>query len=507
MSRQAEPESSTLLFPELSIPSALVQDLRRMNPWWEGEPLPRLPETRRHLVRQIHGRLSDGLAPVVVVRGPRQIGKTTAQMQVVQDLLQAGVPPRNIFRLQADELPEIRARTEPILQCTDWYQKAVLGATFNQAARRGEATYVFLDEVQNLRDWAPQIKSLVDHATTQVVLTGSSALRIELGRDSLAGRISTIEAGVLSLTEIASFRGMELGPPFLADNGLEPLTRLDFWSELRAHGRRNAEARDRVFAWFSERGGYPLVHQHPETEWPKLADQLNETVIKRVIQHDLRIGERGRKRDAPLLEEVFRLACRYVGQAPGASVLAREAQRVLEANVGSQRILQYLRFLGDTLLLRLVEPLEIRLKRKRGSPKICLADHGLRASWLQEIVPIDPAELEHDPHLQPLAGRVAESVTGATLATVSHLDLSHLPSREDQPEIDFVLTIGAKRIPLEVKYQRRLDPLRDTEGLRTFLEKSVNNAPFGLLVTQTDTDEVADPRIVTLPLSTLMLLR
>ena len=62
-------------------------------------------------------------------------------------------------------------------------------------------------------------------------------------------------------------------------------------------------------------------------------------------------------------------------------------------------------------------------------------------------------------------------------------------------------------IPPELTYQRRLDPLRDTLGLRSFLEKSVNNAAFGLLITQDDSASVDDPRIVTLPLSTFMLLR
>lgn len=70
-----------------------------------------------------------------------------------------------------------------------------------------------------------------------------------------------------------------------------------------------------------------------------------------------------------------------------------------------------------------------------------------------------------------------------------------------------MLSVGTKRIPLEVKYQRRIDPLMDTEGLRSFIEQSVNNAPFGILVSQTDTDVVRDPRIVCLPLSTLMMLR
>lgn len=495
------------IFPEMHLADGLVRDLRRLNPWWEALPLPQLPSTRRHLVGQIRRRMDARIAPIVVVRGPRQIGKTTAQLQVLQDLLNEKIPARHIFRVQCDELPELVEHEEPLLRLVDWYEATILGKRLNEVAQEGGRTFLFFDEVQNLKDWAPQLKFLVDTSTTQVIVTGSSALRIEQGRDSLAGRITTIESGVLSLTEIAEFHGSSLGPPFLRDNGVGVLTEKTFWLDLASYGAKIAPNRDPIFKEFSDRGGYPLVHNRRSIEWPVLADQLNETVIKRVIQHDLRVGERGRKRDAPLLEEVFRLACRYVGQSPSAGTLAREAQRALQANVGEQRAAHYLRFLGDTLLLRLIEPLEIRLKRKRGSPKICLADHGLRASWLQENIPLAPADLEANAHLTDLAGHIAESVVGATLSTISSLDLGHLPERKGEPEVDFVLSIGTKRIPLEVKYQRRLDPLRDTEGLRTFIEKTVNNAPFGLLVTRDEQQQMDDPRILAIPLSTLMLLR
>ena len=230
-------------------------------------------------------------------------------------------------------------------------------------------------------------------------------------------------------------------------------------------------------------------------------------MIKRVIQHDLRVGERGRKRDAALLEELFRLACRYAGQAPSVDLFAREVQRALGANVGRQRVTAYLRFLGDTLLLRVIQPLEIRLKRRKGNAKLCLVDHGLRASWLQEVIPLDPGILREHPELAVVAGHLAESVVGATLSTIHHLDLSHAPGRGSDPGVDFVLTLGAVRIPLEVKYQGRIDPFRDTEGLRAFIEKTSNNAPFGILVTQTDVPALPDARIVALPLSSLMLLR
>jgi predicted AAA+ superfamily ATPase len=138
---------------------------------------------------------------------------------------------------------------------------------------------------------------------------------------------------------------------------------------------------------------------------------------------------------------------------------------------------------------------------------LCLVDHGLRASRLQEQIPLNPMKLRDQPELTAVAGHLAESVTGAVLSTITGLDLAHFPERQGEPEVDFILTIGVKRIPVEVKYQARIDPLRDTEGLRSFIEKAVNNAPFGILITQDDSPEVVDPRLISLPLSSLMLLR
>lgn len=495
------------LIPRVSLPGGLELTLRRFNPWWTGDPGPVLPPHRRHLVSQIRRRLAARLAPIVVVRGARQIGKTTSQLHVLTDLLEEGTPGDHIIRVQFDELGDLsKLGSDPILRLIDWFERSILHKGLNAAARDGEATYLFFDEVQNLDGWAPQLKSLVDSSTTQVVVTGSSALRIELGRDSLAGRISTIEAGVLSLTEIAMLRGIPLGAPVIADNGIAQLARIEFWRDLVGHGESVESARDESFLHFSERGGYPLGHAQPGVTWEQLSDQLNENVIKRVIQHDLRLGERGRKRDANLLEEVFRLACRYAGQSPSVHTLAEEARRVFGANLGDQRVRQYVKFLSDALLIRAIEPLEIRPKRRRGSPKLCLVDHALRASWLQEVVPLTRAELLDRPALSTLAGRIAESTVGAVLSTIAGLDLSYVPERGTEPEIDFVLTVGTVRIPLEVKYQSSVDG-RDVAALNRFISVAVNHAPFGILVTRDDETRDFGDRIVSIPLSSLMLLR
>lgn len=178
------------------------------------------------------------------------------------------------------------------------------------------------------------------------------------------------------------------------------------------------------------------------------------------------------------LEELFRLACRYTGQAPSYDLLAQEAGLSLGDKVGTQRVRNYLRFLADTMLLHLIPPLEWRRKRLRGNPKLCLVDHGLRASWLQEQVPLVPEELEGSQELSTSAGYIAESTLGSTASAIPGLGLSHVPGRGTDLEVDFVFVVGDRRLPVEVKYQRRIDPVRDTRGIRSFVNKPANRASF-----------------------------
>lgn len=80
----------------------------------------------------------------------------------------------------------------------------------------------------------------MDHHAVRVLLAGSSTLGIEYGRDSLAGRITSLELGILLLREILTLRGWGELAPLLPQDGLRPLQRREFWEELRAYGRRPA---------------------------------------------------------------------------------------------------------------------------------------------------------------------------------------------------------------------------------------------------------------------------
>ena len=114
-----------LLFPELGLPPELIRDLVRQNPWWQGQPLPLIPAFRRWPYDKLRQRLDNPIAPVVVIKGPRQIGKTTLQFQLIQTLLQDGVAPRRILRVQFDDLPSLKHAKfhEPILRMVDWFEQ------------------------------------------------------------------------------------------------------------------------------------------------------------------------------------------------------------------------------------------------------------------------------------------------------------------------------------------------------------------------------------------------
>ncbi|MBN1656153.1 MAG: ATP-binding protein [Deltaproteobacteria bacterium] len=493
------------LFGEL--PLELSRNIEAINPWWKNREAKKTPSFRRWPFDRTLRMLKKGMTPATVLKGPRRVGKTVLLRQTIQALLEEGVEANRIIYVPFDDLPTLRGIQEPILAISRWFESRILRDTFNQVANRGRPAYLLFDEVQNLDDWAPQLKNLVDNHGVRALVTGSSSLRIESGRDSLAGRVATLEMGPLLLREIAELRFHESTSSLWDSNGLDQLLSMDFWRRAVKCGSSENEIRLRAFLAFSERGGYPEAQQEHDKPWHELADYLNETIIRRAIQHDLRTGPRGQKRDERLLEEVFRLCCRYAGQAAGQSAFVPEIKETLAANIGWNRVHSYLRFLDGTLLVRLVRPQELRLKKRRAPGKICLSDHALRASWLQEVIPLDVNALLSNPHLYDLAGHLAESTLGYFLASIPNLEVAYFPTRGTEPEVDFVLTVGTKHIPIEVKYRRRIDPLDDTRGLRAYLEKTVYNAPFAILVTLDDDVRIPDPRIIPISLSSFLWIR
>lgn len=112
----------------------LEATLREDNPWWRGERIFGLPRMQRWAFAPLLSGVKNGPTAITVLRGPRQIGKSTLLNQVIHALLDEGVAPHRIFRVQFDELPQLKQLAEPILELVRWYAENILKKSLNQAA-------------------------------------------------------------------------------------------------------------------------------------------------------------------------------------------------------------------------------------------------------------------------------------------------------------------------------------------------------------------------------------
>ena len=501
--------------PVGSLTPALVRFLEDNNPWWRGKPMKDHPTFPRWAFGEVVSRLHSRLAPIVAVRGSRRVGKSVLQTQLIEELLLAGrsdpartsVEPARILSVQFDDAPALGGVSMPVQSIVEWYEKHVLGKTLNEAAREGKPAYLLFDEVQNLPQWSVQLKILADKSDARILVTGSSALRIAKGQDNLAGRMTTIELGPLRLWEIAGIRAVRGLTPYAPDAPLERWKDREFWLGLIAHGRKHAPARAQAFRFYSERGGYPLCHVATSVSTDLVRQQIVGEVINKTIDHDPGYKRGAAPLDPAFVREVFRLACRYAGQAVTHKRIADELQALLKSPVTNTKVAETIQFLADSLLLYEVKPQEMLQKKQTQPNKLCVCDHFVRDGILQETVPLDPEALKGcNEAVSTQAGHVIESVLGYFLKGIPGIELAWFPPRDKEPEIDLVLTIGTNRIPVEVKYRRDKPDKAALAGIESFCAKPAYSAPFGIVVTQTVEGPIGD-KVIAVPASTFLLLR
>lgn len=492
--KSRKPKPIHIGVPLLGLPPETVENLEFTNPWWRGMPGPEPQRFRRWAFQEAWQRLHSGVTPAVAIRGPRQVGKTTIQRQIIEQLLlMERVGPERILRVQFDDVPQMGALRQPIVSLVRWFEKKVLGQPINGMARKGQPVYLLFDEVQNLKSWAAEVKFLVDHATARVLITGSSSLRMTRGQDNLAGRVSWIDLGPLRLREIAGIRRLAPLPPVPEAAALDNWVNRGFWLDLASLMERHASAVADVFDHFSALGGYPVCHRASEQNRSELAEIVVDTVVARTIERDVRLLAKGRRWDAMFLRHAFRQVCRYAGQSVRPEGIAREINDTYQSRVTANDVTRAIRYFADAMLIHLVDPLEVALKRQSHAPKLCLCDHFVREAWLQETVPLSPRALAglHE-SVASVAGHIVESVIGYFLKGIPGAEVAWFPKRKHEPEVDFVVTVGSQRVPIEVKYGRAKPRQSDCDGIESFCRQKKYGAPFGLLLTQDTTGRLGE---------------
>ena len=188
------------------IPTAQVlKRIQAENVWWR-EPHT-INESYLSLQRRAYFELLFPLVTYLDVRravllmGPRRVGKTVLLHHVIQQLIADGIAPSNICYVSVDH---------PIHNnCSlhDLHEHSLSASPTGVPGPR----YVFFDEIQYMRDWEVQLKTLVDHATgTRFVASGSAAAALRLkSNESGAGRFTDFLLPPLTFHEYLALLGKE----------------------------------------------------------------------------------------------------------------------------------------------------------------------------------------------------------------------------------------------------------------------------------------------------------
>jgi uncharacterized protein len=319
--------------------------------------------------------------------GPRQVGKTTLARQ----FLPQDHP--NYFDL---ELP---------------YARALLANPAETLSRLDGL--VVIDEVQNAPGLFQVLRGLIDRPTHinkpgQYLVLGSAAPQLLKQRESLLGRIASVELSGFSLDETGV-------------------------------GRTEV---DRL--WL--RGGFPAAYLAPSDEF---SHEWRDRAIDRFLRSDL--PEFGINVPMPAMLRFWMMLAHFHGQIWNA---AHPAQSM---GVNESTVRRYLDSLTQTFMIRQLQPWHENLgKRQVKAPKIYFRDTGL----LHTLMGIKtlPELVTH-----PRAGASWEGFALEQILRIAQPDEAYFWATHQGAELDLLMLRGQQRIGVEFK---RADAPTITKSMR-----------------------------------------
>ena len=352
---------------------------------------------KRAYLERFTSRTNEQRGFIQVIVGPRQVGKTTMILQLLEETTKA-----NMFE-SADAV--LNSNSEWILQIWET-------ARLRMKAIPSSEFLLVIDEVQKIDNWSEIVKQQWDRDTREktnikVILLGSSRLLIQKGlTESLAGRFEITHIGHWSFSEM-----------------------------------------EKAFGWTLEEyiyyGGYPAsaLLIKDEQRWKNyIKDSLIETSISKDILMLTRV-------DKPaLLKRLFELGALYSGQILSYTKMMGQLQ-----DAGNTTTLShYLKLLSDAGLLGGIEKYAGNVINKRSSsPKFQVYNNALLTA------------MENHSFAEMIAnskdwGRLVESAIGSHLINYSVSERYELYYwRDSNYEVDFVIQKNGKLIGIEVKSGRR----------------------------------------------------
>lgn len=432
------------------------------NPWWASGSVPEelTGINRREYLGKIVEHLKD--QKLLAILGIRRSGKSTLIYQSIKYLLDNGTHPKNIFYINADDFEKPgRANLEEAL---DFCQQN------NMVSLKDNKSYVFIDEIQNVRGWQQLLKKYYDlkYSSKFIVSGSSSSLIYKNSSESLAGRISFIDVFPLTFREFLQFNGIEMQEAALQFKSMKQM-----YYELSPKINEIAG----FLSQYLNVGGFPEWFDIKNEElWFKiLSEEYTSLLIYRDIVRIFRI------RDPLLLESIFRFISAHSSERFSYLGIAKQNDGDKETSK------QYIFHLARSHLIYLSD---FYTKSKKASEKkekkIYFCDIGLKNSigGRQDI----GFDAETCAYLHCL-----KHVSGYPMGKIFYwLD-------KKKNETDIIMSYRSELVPVEVKYRSSIEDA-DLKGILGFCKNfDVKNA-YVVTKTLIEEREIEGIRVSFIPL-------
>ncbi len=443
----------------LASKSELFGVLRQYNPWWDGKRIPDLPTWRRAAFREASLWLNEPPTHrAVLLSGARQVGKTTLLLQAIDSLIAKGVKPARILYATFDH---------PLLKLTGAEKLLELWREFEPAGDGME--FLFLDEIQNDKNWQTWLKHQVDFAKhRRIFVTGSATPLVTEGQESGVGRWHTIRLATLSFYEYLQIK--KIPEPELPE--VPTLAKLFEWPPTE-FARTAAKAAPLVghFHEYLLRGGFPqaaLMESIPAAQ--KL---LREDIVDKVLKRDMTalFGVRL----VLELEQVFLYLCMHDGALLDIGSLCSSLQ------LNKPTVNNFIALLEAAHLIHRLQPFGYGKEILRAKSKVYLADAAIAPSVLLK----GKSLLEDDAALG-LAVETAFFKHVYTRYYGQSFSFSYWRSKKTNCEVDVIANVEERLVPFEVKYRSKATGAGEMKGMAEFCASK--NVSRGYAITKATDD-------------------
>ncbi|MDI6737599.1 MAG: ATP-binding protein [Nanoarchaeota archaeon] len=373
--------------------------LVKQNPWWRGEK-EALPEFRR----DIFGKLQKyaEYRQIIAIVGLRRVGKTTLLKQLIQGM---DAPKNNICYISFDDIDFQKYETaEELINY------------FLEFSDKSKGRFLFLDELQKLPNWDSLLKVYYDtEKNLKMFISGSSSLELKNHKETLAGRIFTFHAPILTFKEFLRYFGMESS---IAEKDI-----------ARAYHLKLAVKKEKYEAKFRDyllKGAFPELLEANDEEFIK--KYIKESVIEKTITDIAKAA----KEDEKVIYELLRLLANSNSQLFEIVNLAN----ILKIN--RNLVSHYLTLLEKSFLIKTSYNFTASVAKQVKASKKQYSAHSCIVISLLDV-PFAAIDTE-------IAGGMVEAVIANSIENVSFW---RTPQKE---EVDIVIKLR-KPVPAEVKYQ------------------------------------------------------